>query len=102
MLCAFARTPVMMSGHDKIAKKYCFRGTCRVLDASTGTPVGIFTAFDANVDVAKGVRRACDMFVDRVDAELVCEDPELVMYQECPVELTDDIYYASIVEVDLD
>lgn len=87
--------------HDPPAKRYCFRATARVLFRDA--PCGIFTAFDSSVDVAKAVEAACAHFVDAEgEPELVCEAADLVMYPECPVELTGDIYFARLLAYDGD
>lgn len=80
---------------DYPAKKYCFRATARVLHK--GKPCGIFTAFDASVDIVKAVENACQKFIEcEGGTDFSWEDVDLAMYLECPIELTGDIYFARL------
>lgn len=83
---------------DKIAKKYCFRASARIVRAETGQPYAMFTSFDANPDIARRVEESAQEFVaGMAEVErLVAEPADLVMYPECPVELTNDVYFARL------
>jgi hypothetical protein len=85
---------------DQPARKYCFRATTRLIDAS-GRPLGVFTGYDTSVDIAKGVQDACALFSSTLmPGETRCEEAEVILHRECPVEITHEICFARIVDVD--
>ena len=109
MVASRLRMPVVMlakkkhDNHDPPAKKYCFRATVRIIDTHQGRPFGVFTAYDTNLDVSSVVENACEIFRETIMPErLVCEPAEIVLHKECPVELTHEIHFTRIVDVDSD
>lgn len=102
---ATRRMPVLMKrkNDDRVAKRYCVRATVRVVRSDSKVPFGIFTGYDINMDIARHVENACTIFRDtllsNIDESFECEDPEVVVLRECPVEITNEISFARIVDV---
>lgn len=77
---------------EKVARKYCFKASIQILHSNTGVPQGTYFAYDPKPTIAKEVERAatqhCLAFDDVVSGEV-----SLVFLAECPLELSDEIYY---------
>lgn len=76
-------TRIVTSSQDKFARKYCFRARTQLAN-----PPAVITGYDITPRIASEVR---------IVAERLCESPEtrdsveLVLFAECPVELSDEI-----------
>lgn len=85
---------------DPPAKKYCLRATVRLIDREA-RPIGVFTGYDTAVTIGDDVEQACELFRTSVlSDEFQCDSAEVVLHHECPVEITNEIYFARILELD--
>lgn len=83
----------MVQPHDALARKYCFRASVKVMNAAKA-PVGVFFGYDTKPTIARDVEMIGGQFcLELSDANYVCDAVELVMHRECPVELTNEIYF---------
>ena len=69
---------------NRIAPRYCFRASCRVVHVGTDNVVGEFTCHGKTPDIGRDVLSVCSVYVEH--EPLVCSDVELVLFEECPVE----------------
>jgi len=82
---------------DNIARRYCFKATVRMRSAPDGPPVGMFTAFGSTIEVMHQVEGACELFQNADQRPgLVCGAAEVTLFEECPVELTDEIFFTPL------
>lgn len=89
------------SASDPPATKYCFRVQVRLVDTVKNKPIGVFTAYNYNVRVIKDVEHACSVF-SQTRESLQCCEAELTLLEECTVEVTNDIFYARVLDDDSD
>jgi pyridoxal/pyridoxine/pyridoxamine kinase len=79
--------------HDALARKYCFRASVNIVNAAKA-PVGVFFGYGTKPTIAKEVEEIGEQFcMDVEDARYACDPVELVIHEECPVELTNEIYF---------
>lgn len=85
----------MVRPHDALARKYCFRASVKIVNAAKA-PVGVFFGYDTKPTIAKDVEAVGDEFCLHLEgAQYACDRVELVMHEECPVELTNEIYFQA-------
>lgn len=85
---------------DRIAKKYCFKATVKILDQKkNNAPYGVFTAYDASANIGAIVKSSCELFNKNILKDvLYCDEAEVVLYNICPVELDDEITFTKFHE----
>ena len=84
---------------DRVAKKYCLRATVNVMRGDK--VVGVMATYDAGPTVATRLEQACVRYLDiRHDASMSCAEATLTMHAECPVEISDDVFYAPFDDPD--
>lgn len=83
------------SVNDPLARRYCFRATCKLVDIGSKHKhtVGSFTGYDYRPTVARDVQLACKLHAGSLPIGHECTEVELVAFEECPMELTNDIYF---------
>lgn len=78
---------------DAIARKYCFRASVHIVNRAK-VPVGIFFAYDAKPSITRDVEAIGAKFCLEQSAKgYECRESELVIHNECPVELSNEIYF---------
>lgn len=79
---------------DVIARKYCFRASVKIMNQAR-VPVGVFFAYASKPTITRDVERIGQQFcLEQGETRgYVCDDSELILHEECPVELTSDIYF---------
>lgn len=79
--------------NDVIARKYCFKASVRIVNRIK-VPIGMFFAYGTKPTIARDVHHTGEQFcLEHVDGEYFCEEPQLSLFEECPVELTNDIFF---------
>lgn len=64
-------------------------------------PYGVFTGYDINPEIVKHVENACQIFQHSLldpSESYECEDADIVFFQECPVEVTNEISFKRFTE----
>ena len=81
---------------DGIARKYCFRASVKIVNKAK-VPIGIFFGYDTKPTIAKDVETVGQQYCLEKDEALgyTCDEVELVLHAECPVEITSDISFQS-------
>ena len=83
----------MVRPNDALARKYCFRASVKIVNAAKA-PVGVFFGYDTKPTIARDVEAIGEQFCLEVEeARYACDPVELVIHHECPVELTNEIYF---------
>ena len=78
---------------DAMARKYCFRASVKVVNRAR-VPVGVFFSYNTAPTIARDLEQIGNKFcLDHAEESFQCVDCELVLHHECPVELTDEIYF---------
>ena len=95
MKAIVARFPTRMA-RENIAKKYCFRATVKVLDRYK-TPVAVIFSYDIKPSISSDLEKLAEEYCQQnADQEYMYDESELVIHEECPVELTGDIHFQII------
>jgi len=82
---------VLCRANPKLATKYCFCLRSTIIDRATRKPVGLIFGYGATVNtVSKRVEQVA-VAMQREES-LCCDEVELVLHDECPMEITDDVY----------
>lgn len=91
---------VMCQSSDKLASKYCFKASCKLIDPVARRTIGKFVAYYKTPDVAKDVLTACEVSLDGFPRGSRCDpDVDLVFLQECPVECVREVrFYPEVSE----
>jgi len=76
---------------EGLARKYCFRASVRIMNRAR-VPVGIFVGYDTKPTIARDVEHAGTSFCIE-QPEYRCDDVQLILHEECPVELSNEIYF---------
>ena len=81
---------------DVLARKYCFKASVKIVNTAK-VPIGLFFGYDTKPTIARDVELVGQQFCLEQDSAsgYMCDRVELVMHAECPVELTNDIYFQS-------
>lgn len=80
-----------MPNSGGLARKYCFKASVRIMN-KVHVPVGVFFGYDTKPTIAKDVEMAGRNFcIER--PEFRCDDVQLLLHVECPVELTSEIFF---------
>lgn len=75
-----------------LAGKYCFCVRSTIVDRTSRKPLGIIFGYGATVNpMGKRVQEVA-IAMQREEPDLCCEEVELLLHEECPVELSDDVY----------
>jgi len=77
-------------GDNDLAKKYCLKVTVPLL--REGVVIGRLVKFNVSIQASAELEHACEAFKGSQGAD-TCGPAEIVLYPECPVEITDDILY---------
>lgn len=78
---------------DALARKYCFRASMKIMN-KVKVPVGVFFAYDVKPTIAKDVESIGQKFcLEQSSEEFICGEAELVLHNECPVELSNEIFF---------
>jgi hypothetical protein len=84
---------------ERIAKAYCFRARCYVVDILMAKPRGSFVSHGKDITVAEDVHIACRVSLPSFPAGCECDtDVELVLLEECPVECERTVTYEDLDE----
>jgi hypothetical protein len=98
-MCTYRVVVVAACQQPKFARKYCFKASAQVFRVSSSlTPLGTFFAYDKKPSVTRDVERAADAFCEAFGDHAVREESSLVFLAECPVELTDEVFYQSQIQ----
>jgi hypothetical protein len=78
---------------ELLARKYCFKASMKIMNRAR-VPVGVFFAYDVKPTIARDVEAIGTQFcLDYKDEKFECAEAELVLHNECPVELSSEIYF---------
>lgn len=78
---------------EPLAKKYCFKASVRIVNKAK-VPVGVFFAYDTKPTIAKDIETVGHNFcVERESEGYTYDLPQLFLHNECPVELTYEIFF---------
>ena len=88
--------------NDRVASKYCFKASCKLLHVPSGKVLGAFVSYDKTPQAAVDVSTACEISVDGFPEGCECQAPEdvsLVLLMECPVECVREVRYIPLSEL---
>ena len=78
---------------DAIAKKYCFRASVKIVNRAK-VPVGVFFSYNKNPTITRDIEIIGAKFcVEHASREFECVESELVLHNECPMEVTDEVFF---------
>ena len=78
---------------EAIARKYCFKASMKI-NTRANVQIGTFYAYGIKPTIAKHVERSAAKFIlDYSSEALECSEVELVLHDECPVELSSVVYF---------
>ena len=98
VVCATSGNPPLRRD-EKIARKYCFRATTTIARKNSDRPYAVVFGYDTKPLIATEVRQVAQEFcTTNADAFEADDDVELVIFEECPMELTDEIFFQMFVE----
>jgi hypothetical protein len=70
------------------------QGTEEIIVNFAKVPVGIFFAYDAKPTIARDVEAIGAKFcIEKSVQGFECAEPELIIHNECPVELSNEVYF---------
>lgn len=79
---------------DKLAPKYCFKASCKLVHPTTSHVMGAFVAYEKSPDVARDVYIACQVSLEGFPKGYeCCPDVDLVFLEECPVECIREVKF---------
>jgi hypothetical protein len=85
---------------DAIAKKYCFRASVKILNR-TKVPVGVFFSYNKSPTIARDLEAIGNKFcLEHAEFEYACVETELFLHNECPVEVSNEIYFQPFEALD--
>lgn len=82
---------------EGIAKKYCFKASMKI-NTRAKVHIGTFYAYGIKPTVTKQVEQSASKFILEYHSseQLECDEVELVLHDECPVELSSVVYFESM------
>jgi hypothetical protein len=84
-------TAYYQQSRPRPATRYCFCLRSTILSSSTNQCVGIIYAYGKTIATTDArVRHAKDVLMR--DSAFLCDDTELVVHAECPIEVSEDVY----------
>lgn len=92
-LSGSSSSPQPSPSGDRIARKYCFRALTTISRKDSNRTFGVVFGYDSKPIVAKEVEVIAQNFCEANDHKFEADDVELVLYEECPVELSDEIHF---------